>query len=150
MRPSQKPNRNRGRGGRKPNGANVNRVYESNGPNALRSDLAGEVDPSSVQDDAGQALFNYASSIGGNAPDNTELLGRAFLGRAFVEEETSEALANNVRRRLAYHFLPQSFNFTFEIIQQPDRKPDDPAYSGPDLPTNTEFDNHQGVVLKWK
>ena len=32
MRPMQKPNRARGRGQRKPNGNNVNRVYESSGP----------------------------------------------------------------------------------------------------------------------
>ena len=32
MRPSQKPNRTRGRGNRKPNGNNMNRVYESSGP----------------------------------------------------------------------------------------------------------------------
>ncbi len=32
MRPSQKSNRNRGRGSRKPNGSNINRVYESAGP----------------------------------------------------------------------------------------------------------------------
>jgi hypothetical protein len=32
MRPSQKPNRARGRGNRKPNGNNLNRVYESSGP----------------------------------------------------------------------------------------------------------------------
>jgi hypothetical protein len=32
MRPQQKPNRTRGRGNRKPNGNNMNRVYESNGP----------------------------------------------------------------------------------------------------------------------
>ena len=32
MRPSQKPNRTRGRGNRRPNGNNVNRVFESNGP----------------------------------------------------------------------------------------------------------------------
>jgi hypothetical protein len=32
MRSSQKSNRARGRGGRKPNGSNVNRVYESAGP----------------------------------------------------------------------------------------------------------------------
>ncbi len=32
MRASQKPNRTRGRGSRKPTGSNVNRVYESSGP----------------------------------------------------------------------------------------------------------------------
>lgn len=32
MRPTQKQNRSRGRGGRKPNGSNLNRVYESAGP----------------------------------------------------------------------------------------------------------------------
>ncbi|HUS53801.1 MAG TPA: DUF4167 domain-containing protein [Thermohalobaculum sp.] len=32
MRPQQKPNRTRGRGNRKPNGNNLNRVYESTGP----------------------------------------------------------------------------------------------------------------------
>jgi hypothetical protein len=32
MRPSQKPNRSRGRGNRRPSGNNVNRVFESNGP----------------------------------------------------------------------------------------------------------------------
>lgn len=32
MRPTQKQNRSRGRGGRKPGGSNVNRVYESAGP----------------------------------------------------------------------------------------------------------------------
>jgi hypothetical protein len=32
MRPQQKPNRTRGRGNRKPSGNNVNRVYESSGP----------------------------------------------------------------------------------------------------------------------
>jgi len=32
MRPSQKPNRTRGRGSRRPSGNNVNRVFESNGP----------------------------------------------------------------------------------------------------------------------
>ncbi len=32
MRTSQKPNRTRGRGSRKPTGSNVNRVYESSGP----------------------------------------------------------------------------------------------------------------------
>ncbi|MDH3668787.1 MAG: DUF4167 domain-containing protein [Paracoccaceae bacterium] len=32
MRSSQKPNRTRGRGGRKPSGNNLNRVYESAGP----------------------------------------------------------------------------------------------------------------------
>ncbi len=32
MRPSQKPNRPRGRGNRRPNGTNVNRVFESAGP----------------------------------------------------------------------------------------------------------------------
>jgi hypothetical protein len=32
MRPSQKQNRSRGRGNRKPNGNNLNRVYESAGP----------------------------------------------------------------------------------------------------------------------
>ena len=32
MRSSQKPNRARGRGNRRPNGNNVNRVFESNGP----------------------------------------------------------------------------------------------------------------------
>jgi hypothetical protein len=32
MRPTQKQNRSRGRGGRKPGGNNVNRVYESAGP----------------------------------------------------------------------------------------------------------------------
>ena len=32
MRPSQKQNRPRGRGGRKPSGNNINRVYESAGP----------------------------------------------------------------------------------------------------------------------
>jgi len=32
MRPSQKQNRSRGRGNRKPNGNNMNRVYESAGP----------------------------------------------------------------------------------------------------------------------
>jgi hypothetical protein len=32
MRPSQKSSRARGRGGRKPNGSNINRVYESAGP----------------------------------------------------------------------------------------------------------------------
>jgi len=32
MRPSQKSNRSRGRGHRKPNGNNINRVYESAGP----------------------------------------------------------------------------------------------------------------------
>ena len=32
MRPSQKPNRSRGRSNRRPNGTNVNRVFESSGP----------------------------------------------------------------------------------------------------------------------
>ena len=32
MRPSQKSNRTRGRGNRRPNGANINRVFESSGP----------------------------------------------------------------------------------------------------------------------
>jgi hypothetical protein len=32
MRVSQKPNRTRGRGQRKPSGSNINRVYESSGP----------------------------------------------------------------------------------------------------------------------
>ena len=32
MRPSQKSNRTRGRGNRRPNGTNVNRVFESTGP----------------------------------------------------------------------------------------------------------------------
>ncbi len=32
MRPSQKSNRARGRGNRRPNGANINRVFESSGP----------------------------------------------------------------------------------------------------------------------
>jgi len=32
MRPSQKPNRSRGRGNRRPNGSNINRVFESSGP----------------------------------------------------------------------------------------------------------------------
>ncbi len=32
MRPSQKSNRARGRGNRRPNGSNINRVFESSGP----------------------------------------------------------------------------------------------------------------------
>ncbi len=32
MRPSQKPNRSRGRGNRRPNSSNINRVFESSGP----------------------------------------------------------------------------------------------------------------------
>ena len=32
MRPSQKSNRPRGRGNRRPNGSNINRVFESAGP----------------------------------------------------------------------------------------------------------------------
>jgi hypothetical protein len=94
--------------------------------------------------DSETRLFALASP-GVELPTNAVIQALQNPAHAGLDSAASEALAENVRRRLAWYYLPREYGVDAQILQQPERE----DMRSP-ISSSRPVANHLGVSLNWR